>query len=60
MLTRLKDWRLARQERKRERLERDYGGLSKQEREELQSRNPGFLPESREGAREDLGGRPGT
>jgi len=33
MFTRLKSWRQARQERKRERLERDYGHLSKQEQE---------------------------
>jgi hypothetical protein len=46
-------------ERKRERAERDYGGLSKQEREQVGSRNPGFLPESREGAQDDLGGRQG-
>jgi len=45
MFTRFKKWLEASRERKRERAERDYGGLSKQEREDVRSRNPGFVPD---------------
>jgi len=51
MLTRLKDWRLARQERKREQVRRDYGSLSEEEQEELRRpdlkrQHEGHLPTS--------------
>jgi hypothetical protein len=44
MLTRLKNWVQASRERKREKMERDYGSLNKQEREHVERSRQGFEP----------------